>query len=194
MTDKDVKTRTYQKVCQYRSQGCRRENVKLITLSIYLPDKDIWQGVRVTDRADIDALLKNAVNIDAMNLYGSNAMAYGIMQQFARSSVCLTYTDEKGDEWNASAGYTEEDYPEDIIEKYRAQAEKDAETASGLYRTVMLPIRRKWLSDEKARYHRHAASAGVSCRRGTVHRCPRWRRYSSAGCRSQDWSSFRSRI
>ena len=25
------------------------------------------------------------------------------------------------------AGYTEEDYPKDIIEKYRAQAEKDAE-------------------------------------------------------------------
>lgn len=83
--------------------------------------------MQVTDRADIDALLKNAVNIDAMNLYGSDAMAYGIMQQFARSNVSVTYTDEKGDEWNASAGYTEEDYPKDIIEKYRAQAEKDAE-------------------------------------------------------------------
>ena len=35
----------------------------------------------MTDRADIDALLKNAVNIDAMNLYGSDAMAYGVMQQ-----------------------------------------------------------------------------------------------------------------
>ena len=81
----------------------------------------------MTDRADIDALLKNAVNIDAMNLYGSDAMAYGIMQQFARSNVSVTYTDEKGDEWDASAGYTEEDYPKDIIEKYRAQAEKDAE-------------------------------------------------------------------
>ena len=81
----------------------------------------------MTDRADIDALLKNAVNIDAMNLYGSNAMAYGIMQQFARSSVSVIYTDEKGDEWDASAGYIEEDYPKDIIEKYRAQAEKDAE-------------------------------------------------------------------
>ena len=103
------------------------KNVKLITLSIYLPDKDIWQGVQVTDRADIDALLKNAVNIDAMNLYGSDAMAYGVMQQFTRSDVSVTYTDEKGDEWNASAGYTEEDYPKDIIEKYRSQAEKDAE-------------------------------------------------------------------
>ena len=81
----------------------------------------------MTDRADIYALLKKAVNIDAMNLYGSDAMAYGVMQQFTRSDVSVTYTDEKGDEWNASAGYIEEDYPKDIIEKYRAQAEKDAE-------------------------------------------------------------------
>ena len=43
----------------------------------------------------------------------------------------MTYTDEKGDEWDASAGYTEEDYPKDIIEKYRAQAEKDAENGVG---------------------------------------------------------------
>ena len=128
VTDKDVKTLALiKKYANIVPKAVSAKNVKLVTLSIYLPDKDIWQGVQVTDRADIDALLKNAVNIDAMNLYGSNAMAYGIMQQFARSSVCLTYTDEKGDEWNASAGYTEEDYPKDIIEKYRAQAEKDAE-------------------------------------------------------------------
>lgn len=128
VTDKDVKTLALiKKYANVVPKAVSAKNVKLVTLSIYLPDKDIWQGVQVTDRADIDALLKNAVNIDAMNLYGSNAMAYGIMQQFARSSVCLTYTDEKGDEWNASAGYTEEDYPKDIIEKYRAQAEKDAE-------------------------------------------------------------------
>lgn len=128
VTDKDVKTLALiKKYANIVPKAVSAKNVKLITLSIYLPDKDFWQGVQVTDRADIDALLKNAVNIDAMNLYGSDAMAYGIMQQFARSNVSVTYTDEKGDEWDASAGYTEEDYPKDIIEKYRAQAEKDAE-------------------------------------------------------------------
>lgn len=128
VTDKDVKTLALiKKYANIVPKAVSAKNVKLITLSIYLPDKDIWQGVQVTDRADIDALLKNAVNIDAMNLYGSDAMAYGVMQQFARSNVSVTYTDEKGDEWDASAGYTEEDYPKDIIEKYRAQAEKDAE-------------------------------------------------------------------
>ena len=94
VTDKDVKTLALiKKYANIVPKAVSAKNVKLVTLSIYLPDKDIWQGVQVTDRADIDALLKNAVNIDAMNLYGSNAMAYGIMQQFARSSVCLTYTD-----------------------------------------------------------------------------------------------------
>ena len=128
VTDKDVKTLALiKKYANIVPKAISAKNVKLITLSIYLPDKDIWQGVQVTDRADLDALLKNAVNIDAMNLYGSDAMAYGVMQQFTRSDVSVTYTDEKGDEWNASAGYTEEDYPKDIIEKYRAQAEKDAE-------------------------------------------------------------------
>ena len=128
VTDKDVKTLALiKKYANIVPKAISAKNVKLITLSIYLPDKDIWQGVQVTDRADIDALLKNAVNIDAMNLYGSDAMAYGVMQQFTRSDVSVTYTDEKGDERNASAGYTEEDYPKDIIEKYRSQAEKDAE-------------------------------------------------------------------
>lgn len=132
VTDKDVKTLALiKKYANIVPKAVSAKNVKLVTLSIYLPDKEVWQDVQVTNRADIDALLKNAVNIDAMNLYGSDAMAYGIMQQFARSNVSVTYTDEKGDEWNASAGYTEEDYPEDIIEKYRAQAEKDAENGVG---------------------------------------------------------------
>ena len=96
VTDKDVKTLALiKKYANIVPKAVSAKNVKLVTLSIYLPDKDFWQGVQVTDRADIDALLKNAVNIDAMNLYGSDAMAYGIMQQFARSNVSVTYTDEK---------------------------------------------------------------------------------------------------
>ena len=80
VTDKDVKTLALiKKYANIVPKAISAKNVKLITLSIYLPGKDFWQGVQVTDRADIDALLKNAVNIDAMNLYGSDAMAYGIM-------------------------------------------------------------------------------------------------------------------
>ncbi len=129
VTEKDVKTlaliKKYTNVVP-KTIAVSAENVKSVALSVYLPDKGYWQGVTVTDKADIDALLQNAVNIDAMNLYGSNAMAYGIMQAVDRGSVSVPYKTENGDEWDASVGYTEEDYPYAIIEKYRAQAEKDA--------------------------------------------------------------------
>ena len=128
VTEKDVKTLALiKKYTGIVPKAISAENVKSVPLSIYLPDKGFWQGVQVTDKADIDALLKNAVHIDVMNLYGSNAMAYGIMERFDNCSVTVPCKGENGDEWDVNVGYTEEDYPKDIIEKYRAQAEKDAE-------------------------------------------------------------------
>ena len=128
VTDKDVKTLALiKKYANIVPKAVSAKNVKSVALSIYLPDKDCWQGVQVTDKADIDALLKNAISIDVMNLYGSNAMAYGIMQRFNSCSVSVPCKAENGDEWDINVGYIEEDYPKDIIEKYRAQAEKDAE-------------------------------------------------------------------
>ena len=128
VTDKDVKTLALiKKYTGIVPKAISAENVKSVALSIYLPDKGFWQGVQVTDKADIDALLKNAIHIDVMNLYGSNAMAYGIMERFDSCSVTVPCKGENGDEWGVNVGYTEEDYPKDIIEKYRAQAEKDAE-------------------------------------------------------------------
>ena len=127
VTEKDVKTLALiKKYANVEPKPLSAANVKAATLSIYLPDKDYWQGVQVTDKADINALLQNAVNIDALNLYGSDAMAYGIASRYDRGGVTVTYKAENGDEWDASVGYTEEDYPSAIIEKYRAQAEKDA--------------------------------------------------------------------
>ena len=53
VTDKDVKTLALIKSTPISfPRLSARRNVKLITLSIYLPDKDFWQGVQVTDRAD----------------------------------------------------------------------------------------------------------------------------------------------
>lgn len=132
VTEKDVKTLALiKKYTGIVPKAISAENVKSVPLSIYLPDKGFWQGVQVTDKADIDALLKNAVHIDVMNLYGSNAMAYGIMERFDNCSVTVPCKGENGDEWDVNVGYTEEDYPKDIIEKYRAQAEKDAENGVG---------------------------------------------------------------
>lgn len=128
VTEKDVKTLALIK--QYAGvepKPLSSENVQSAMLSIYLPEKDCWQGMDVTDRADIDALLKNAVNIDAMNLYGSNMTAYGIAYNWDTTDISVNYkNDANGEVWTASVGYLRSQYPTAIIEKYRAQAEKDA--------------------------------------------------------------------
>lgn len=129
VTEKDVKTLALIK--QYAGvepKPLSSENVQSAMLSIYLPEKDCWQNMDVTDRADIDALLKNAVNIDAMNLYGSNMTAYGIAYNWDTTDISVNYkNDANGEVWTASVGYLQSQYPTAIIEKYRAQAEKDAE-------------------------------------------------------------------
>lgn len=128
VTEKDVKTLALIK--QYAGvepKPLSSENVQSVMLSIYLPEKDCWQGMDVTDRADIDALLKNAVNIDAMNLYGSNMTAYGVAYDWDTADIYVNYkNDANGEVWTASVGYLRSQYPTAIIEKYRAQAEKDA--------------------------------------------------------------------
>lgn len=128
VTEKDVKTLALIK--QYAGvepKPLSSENVQSAMLNIYLPEKDCWQSVDVTDKADIDALLKNAVNIDAMNLYGSNMTAYGIAYNWDTTDIYVNYkNDANGEVWTASVGYLQSQYPTAIIEKYRAQAEKDA--------------------------------------------------------------------
>ena len=129
VTEKDVKTLALIK--QYAGvepKPLSSENVQSAMLSIYLPEKDCWQSVDVTDKADIDALLKNAVNIDAMSLYGSNMTAYGVASDWNTADIYVNYkNDANGEVWTASVGYLRSQYPTAIIEKYRAQAEKDAE-------------------------------------------------------------------
>lgn len=128
VTEKDVKTLALIK--QYAGvepKPLSSENVQSAMLSIYLPEKDCWQSVDVTDKADIDALLKNAVNIDAMSLYGSNMTAYGVASDWNTADIYVNYkNDANGEVWTASVGYLRSQYPTAIIEKYRAQAEKDA--------------------------------------------------------------------
>ena len=124
VTEKDVKTLALIK--QYANvepNPLSSKEVQSAMLSIYLPEKDCWQGVDVTDKADIDALMKNAVNIDAMNLYGSNMTAYGIAYNWDTANICVNYrNDANGEVWTASVGYLRSQYPTAIIEKYRAKA------------------------------------------------------------------------
>ena len=124
VTEKDVKTLALIK--QYAGvepKPLSSKEVQSAMLSIYLPEKNCWQSVDVTDKADIDALMKNAVNIDAMNLYGGNMTAYGVLNNWDTADIYVNYkNDANGEVWTASVGYLRSQYPTAIIEKYRAKA------------------------------------------------------------------------
>lgn len=81
----------------------------------------MWQSVEVTDPVDIAALLKNGINRDAMNLYGTNEAAIsGFLLDERMDSVhivaCVKHGDTENWYWLI---YAEGDWPEKVVEKYR---------------------------------------------------------------------------
>lgn len=100
------------------------DEVELMELQYRMQDANgdtVWQGVEVTDPADIAALLKNAVNCDAMNLYYTNeASINGFLLDERMDSVHIVayVKQENSEDWHWLA-YAEEDWPEEVVEKYR---------------------------------------------------------------------------
>ena len=100
------------------------DEVELMELQYRMQDANgdtVWQSVEVTDPADIAALLKNAVNRDAMNLYGTNeAPINGFLLDERMDSVNIVayVKQENSEDWHWLA-YAEEDWPEEVVEKYR---------------------------------------------------------------------------
>ena len=100
------------------------DEVELMDLQYRMQDANgdtVWKGVEVTDPADIAALLKNAVNRDAMNLYGTNeAPINGFLLDERMDSVHIVayVKQENSEDWHWLA-YAEEDWPEEVVEKYR---------------------------------------------------------------------------
>ena len=114
------------------------DEVELMELQYRMQDANgdtVWQSVEVTDPVDIAALLKNAVNRDAMSLYGTNEAAINgfLLDERMDSVHIVAYVkQENSEDWHWLA-YAEEDWPEGVVEKYRPDgfdaAEGDA--ASG---------------------------------------------------------------
>lgn len=81
----------------------------------------VWKSVEVTDSVDIAALLKDGINRDAMNLYGTNEAAIsGFLLDERMDSVhivaCVKHGDTENWYW---VTYAEGDWPEEVVEKYR---------------------------------------------------------------------------
>ena len=116
------------------------DNVKQIELQYSMQNANgdmVLKSVKVTDPTDIAALLQNAVNRDAMNLGSiSTAAEKGFLLDARTDSVPIVTCVKSGssEDWYWLA-YAEGDWPEDIVEKYRAdalEAAKDDVTSSGM--------------------------------------------------------------
>lgn len=99
------------------------DEVELMELQYRMQDANgdtVWQSVEVTDPVDIAALLKNAVNRDAMSLYGTNEAAINgfLLDERMDSVHIVAYVkQENSEDWHWLA-YAEEDWPDEVVEKY----------------------------------------------------------------------------
>lgn len=100
------------------------DNVERIDLQYRMQDENgdtMWKSVEVTDSADIAALLKNAANRDAMNLYETNdAATNGFLLAERMDSVHIVACVKRGnsEDWYWLA-HTEGFWPQEVVEKYR---------------------------------------------------------------------------
>ena len=73
VTDRDVKTLALiKKYFGLEPQSIAPDTVSQFELDFYVPAEDTWVGLNVTDRADIAALLKDAVATGTMRMYGNS--------------------------------------------------------------------------------------------------------------------------
>lgn len=118
------------------------DNIGQIDLQYRMQDENgevVWESVKVTDPADIAALVQNAVSRDAMNLYAADEAAKnGFLLEDRKDSVQIAayVKRETAEDWYWLT-YAEGSWPEEVIEKYRPDgfdmAEDDA--ASGTMAT-----------------------------------------------------------
>ena len=125
VTTEDQKTLALlEKLSGVKPVSLSMDNVEQINLQYRMQDESgdtVWQGVEVTDPTDIAALLKNAANRDAMNLYSTdetekNGFSLDERMDSVHVTACVKQGD--GENWYGLA-YAAGEWPEDVVEKYR---------------------------------------------------------------------------
>lgn len=137
VTDRDVKTLALiKKYFGLEPQSIAPDTVSQVELDFYVPGEDTWVGLNVTDRADIAALLKDAVATGTMRMYG-NSDFYDLISFKDNARVNVTPAVEDGCNYY-EISYPYDSFPTSIVEKYRPAAEKlaadpyaNAATAAG---------------------------------------------------------------
>ena len=123
VTDRDVKTLALiKKYFGLEPQSIAPDTVSQVELDFYVPGEDTWVGLNVTDRADIAALLKDAVATGTMRMYG-NSDFYDLISFKDNARVNVTPAVE--DDYNFyEISYPYDSFPTSVVEKYRPAAEK----------------------------------------------------------------------
>ena len=123
VTDRDVKTLALiKKYFGLEPQSIAPDTVSQVELDFYVPGEDTWVGLNVTDRADIAALLKDAVATGTMRMYG-NSDFYDLIS--FKDNARVNVTPAVGDGCNYyEISYPYDSFPTSIVEKYRPAAEK----------------------------------------------------------------------
>lgn len=137
VTDRDVKTLALiKKYFGLEPQSIAPDTVSQVELDFYVPGEDTWVGLNVTDRADIAALLKDAVATGTMRMYG-NSDFYDLVSFKDNARVNVAPAVEDGCNYY-EISYPYDSFPTSIVEKYRPAAEKlaadpyaNAATAAG---------------------------------------------------------------
>ena len=123
VTDRDVKTLALiKKYFGLEPQSIAPDTVSQVELDFYVPAEDTWVGLNVTDRADIAALLKDAVATGTMRMYGSSDF-YDLVSFKDNARVNVTPAVEDGCNYY-EISYPYDSFPTSIVEKYRPAAEK----------------------------------------------------------------------
>lgn len=130
VTERDVQTLALiRKYIGVEPTSIDPENISELQLDFYVGgEENGWVGVKVTDRNDIAALLKDAISESEMEIYSDSTAQYGLTDR-GDDNVRVYAARKAGSEVYAldDLTYPKNAFPTETVEKYRAAAEKLAQ-------------------------------------------------------------------
>lgn len=130
VTERDVQTLALiRKYIGVEPTSIDPENISELQLDFYVGgEENVWVGVKVTDRNDIAALLKDAISESEMEIYSDSTAQYGLTDR-GDNNVRVYAARKAGSEAYAlnDLTYPKDAFPTETVEKYRAAAEKLAQ-------------------------------------------------------------------
>ena len=129
VTERDVQTLALiRKYIGVEPTSIDPENISELQLDFYVGgEENVWVGVKVTDRNDIAALVKDAISKSEMEIYSDSTAQYGLTDR--GDNNVRVYASRKAGNENAldDLTYPKNAFPTETVEKYRAAAEKLAQ-------------------------------------------------------------------